>query len=212
MAEAAEKATTPRYITLLQAAERVGREELKSALIEGRLLAGDKANWTNFEELARFLDGFALRGAAQADLDAILAISRGAAIPPRSWRRWFAAGSVDWETGKIVRMFADRVVIYQPVLLNADVPAPFPEREPPPDVPPASETHLTPTARWIASEALRLKMTREIHKGTRITDFAKLLETNMRAAAAADGTLRPVGWLHIKNMLPRWGLWPVSSI
>jgi hypothetical protein len=123
VAKAEEKATTPRFLTLPQAAERVTREELQLGLEEGRLLATDRENWAFCEELDRFREEFALRGVSQADLDAVRAISRRAPIPPQSWWRWFADGSVNWQTGEIVRPFFDRTVIYRPVLRSEDVPA-----------------------------------------------------------------------------------------
>jgi hypothetical protein len=68
------------------------------------------------------------------------------------------------------------------------------------------------TKRWIVAEAKRLKDTGEIKEGIRITAFAKLLEKRMREAAKSDNSIGPVRWPHIKNMLPRWGLWPITSI
>ena len=34
----------------------------------------------------------------------------------------------------------------------------------------------------------------------------------MKAAAPTNDSIRLVGWRHIKNKLPEWGLWPISSI
>ena len=68
------------------------------------------------------------------------------------------------------------------------------------------------TKTWIAAEARRMKAAGEIPPDIRITDFARELECRMEKAPEKDRSLRPVGWRHIKNMLPRWGLWPVSCI
>ena len=78
---------------------------------------------------------------------------------------------------------------------------------PPPKAP-------TGAGAWIKSEVLRMKAAGEISEGTRIsiTDFAKLLEKRLKAAARADNSLRVVGWRHIKNSLPGLRLWPISSI
>ena len=65
---------------------------------------------------------------------------------------------------------------------------------------------------WIVQEARRMKAAGEISDGIKITDLAKELERRMKAAAAIDRSLRAVGWRYIKNMLPVWGCWPVSSI
>jgi hypothetical protein len=75
-------------------------------------------------------------------------------------------------------------------------------------------TTTTPTGAgvWIKAEAARLKAAGKISDGMRITHMAKLLEKRLKAAAVADRSLRPVSWRHIKNCLPDWGLWPVSSI
>jgi hypothetical protein len=70
----------------------------------------------------------------------------------------------------------------------------------------------TPTVRWVTGEARRLKAAGKIDESIQITDFAKLLEENMEKAAKTDKTLKPVKWQHIKNSLPAWGLWPVTSI
>ena len=69
---------------------------------------------------------------------------------------------------------------------------------------------------WVTDEAKRLKKDNKIPADAkrRPTEFAKLLERQLRAAADADKTksIRLVGWQHIKNMLSDWGLWPVESI
>lgn len=132
MAKADQKATTPRFLTLPEAAVRIGREELEVALIEGRLLAWQREDWARFEELDRFCHGFALRGVSRDDLDAVRAISRGFAIPTQSWRRWFADGSVNFATGEIARLFEGyhRVVIFRPVLQSADIPTQSRRRPP----------------------------------------------------------------------------------
>ena len=57
-----------------------------------------------------------------------------------------------------------------------------------------------------------MKAAGEIPDGIKITDFAKKLEGRMKIAAAADRSLRAVKWRFIKNKLPEWDLWPVSSI
>ena len=47
---------------------------------------------------------------------------------------------------------------------------------------------------------------------TKITDFARELESRMRKAAARDKSLRPIKLRSIKNRLRDWGLWPATSI
>jgi hypothetical protein len=68
------------------------------------------------------------------------------------------------------------------------------------------------TKNWIEAEAKRLQAAGELNEGTRITDFAKLLADRMDKAHETDKSIRPVGWRYIKNMLPNWGLWPITSI
>ena len=65
---------------------------------------------------------------------------------------------------------------------------------------------------WIAAEAKRMKMAGKIPSDIKITHFAKELERRMKAAAPTNDSIRLVGWRHIKNKLPEWGLWPISSI
>lgn len=69
----------------------------------------------------------------------------------------------------------------------------------------------TGTKTWIVAEAKRLKAAGEVDEGTRITDFAKLLEERMREVWKTDKSIKPVGWRHIKHTLPQLGLWPVRS-
>jgi hypothetical protein len=74
-------------------------------------------------------------------------------------------------------------------------------------------TKRNSTVGWVTAEAQRMKATGEINESTSITDFAKQLADRMSAAPDATGeSIKPVGWRHIKNMLPAWGLWPVTSI
>ena len=75
----------------------------------------------------------------------------------------------------------------------------------------ASAPKAQGTAAWIGAEVARMKVAGELREDLRITDFAKLLEKRLRTAAKADQSLRAVRWQHIKNSLPDWGLWPVSS-
>jgi hypothetical protein len=70
----------------------------------------------------------------------------------------------------------------------------------------------TAATSWVRAEAQRLKAAGKIPKGIHITDLAKLLATQMSKAARTDPSIRPVGWKHIKNELPGWGLWPISLI
>jgi hypothetical protein len=68
------------------------------------------------------------------------------------------------------------------------------------------------TAAWAAGEASRMKKAGEIPPDIRITNFAQKLADRMKKAAEKDRSIRPVGKGHIKNMLPKWGLWPISLI
>jgi hypothetical protein len=68
----------------------------------------------------------------------------------------------------------------------------------------------TTTKSWIEAEVRRMKSDGEIP--ARISDFAKALERLMHTAARLGPSIRPVGWRHIKNQLPNWGLWPIDRI
>jgi hypothetical protein len=72
-----------------------------------------------------------------------------------------------------------------------------------------SKTSQSTTARWIAGEVTRMKEAGEISADIRITGLAKRLAKRMEKAAQTDNSLRWVGWRHIKNSLPTWGLWPI---
>jgi hypothetical protein len=67
-----------------------------------------------------------------------------------------------------------------------------------------------PTKRWIAAEVERMTQDGKIPAGISITEFARLLAGRMQKAAKADSSIHPVGWGHIKNMLPGLGLWPIK--
>jgi len=63
------------------------------------------------------------------------------------------------------------------------------------------------TQEWATAEAIRLiKANKILAKEKRhISHFAKLLEK-------AEANKSSIGWRHLKNMLPKWNLWPVESI
>jgi hypothetical protein len=65
---------------------------------------------------------------------------------------------------------------------------------------------------WIVAEAKHMKYCDEIREGMTKTNFAKDLARRMGTAFASGRAPRPVGYLHIKNKLFAWGLWPISSI
>jgi hypothetical protein len=66
--------------------------------------------------------------------------------------------------------------------------------------------------KWIAAKAKEMKAANKIPQDITISDFARELASQMRKAAPSDTSLRPIGWKSIKNRLPEWGLWPVTSI
>jgi hypothetical protein len=75
------------------------------------------------------------------------------------------------------------------------------------------------TQEWVTAEAIRLKKAGEIPADAKryISHFAQLLAKAMeeaaeKAAETNESSFRSVGWRHIKNMLPKWKLWPVESI
>jgi hypothetical protein len=69
-----------------------------------------------------------------------------------------------------------------------------------------------PTKVWITKELKKMKATGELPNDIRITDLAKILKDCMDAAAKAGHVRRSVGWRHIQNELPKWGLWPINKI
>jgi hypothetical protein len=219
VAKAAKKATTSRFITLLQAKARIGWDELQFALETGRLLAYQTEDWARFEELHHdhIRRDLKLQGARQEDFDAVRAGAIGypASIPRQSWRRWFAEGSVNRRTGKVIRRFVDRgrviEVTFQPVLLNTDVP----ERRPAAQPTAAAQTVVNaadqaatkyPLFRWLENEVRELKRTGKLPD--QITACARLLEPRLSKAADSDKTLRRAKVRHIENMLRTWGLFP----
>jgi hypothetical protein len=153
--------TTSRFVTLSQAAQQLGLEELEFLLVEERLQAWQREGRPRFEELDRFRREFALRGVPQEDLDAVYAISIGASIPARSWRRWFYDGSINLQNGEITRFFPGPYsgappleVIFRLVLQSIDVLARLPRS--PVEETPAVENRPAPSnppAQTIATEA-----------------------------------------------------------
>lgn len=75
---------------------------------------------------------------------------------------------------------------------------------------PAHEEAAATAKRWIEQEVGRMKRADEIP--STITEFARELASRMKEAVRAGDLDKAVGWRYIKNMLPKWGLWPVSSI
>ena len=83
---------------------------------------------------------------------------------------------------------------------------------------PASPREVT-AKEWITDEARRLKRLDKIPVGITKsrggkTEFAILLEANMKAAARTDHSISisPVGWEYIRNHLQEWALWPIADI
>jgi hypothetical protein len=74
------------------------------------------------------------------------------------------------------------------------------------------EVQEAKSAEWIAADAKKMKAENKIPPDIRISKFARDLEGRMRKAAERNKSLRPIGWRSIKNRLPEWGLWPVTSI
>jgi hypothetical protein len=70
------------------------------------------------------------------------------------------------------------------------------------------------TQEWVTAEAIQLKKDNKIPANARqhISHFAKLLANRMDKAAETNKLIRPRKWEHIKNMLPKWKLWPIESI
>jgi hypothetical protein len=101
-----------------------------------------------------------------------------------------------------------------PETASNEVPAPsVPESAPEPrDRGTETEQPTDPTKVWIAEKAGKLKGAGKIPADIRITALAKMLEGELCEAHKVDHSIKTVGWRHIKNMLPTWGLWPVSKI
>ncbi len=120
----------------------------------------------------------------------------------------FASGRVDVDSDEQLEDFSYHYFLREsdvrlwPITGGASAPTDHPNLD----------TGVTGTSTWIAGEAHRLKVAGKIREGMRITDLARLLEKRMSDAADTDKSLRKVGWRHIKNNLPAWGLWPISLI
>jgi hypothetical protein len=71
---------------------------------------------------------------------------------------------------------------------------------------------VSATGAWVINMVKRKKAVGEIPANIRITAFAKLIHGWMGKMAKSDATVPRVGWKYIKNSLPAWGLWPISSI
>lgn len=68
---------------------------------------------------------------------------------------------------------------------------------------PAADVGGDDTYDRVAVEVRRMKEAGELDPSMRITAFARKIES---------GIGRIVGWQYIKNSLPGWGFWPISSI
>jgi hypothetical protein len=74
--------------------------------------------------------------------------------------------------------------------------------------PPSDED--TDTASVVAAAARQMKKDGTIP--AKITSFAKAIMNAIDERRKADPSIKHVGWPHIKNQLPGWGLWPASKI
>jgi hypothetical protein len=78
---------------------------------------------------------------------------------------------------------------------------------------PKFEIATKATSKFVTEEARRMKAAGEIDKKIKITAFAKELANRMKVAHnRGDQSIKPVGYLYIKNMLRQWGLWPIEAI
>lgn len=124
--------------------------------------------------------------------------ARGNASPASDREFWRFGPKVDYEEGSGRTMYVPGPSYYGITVSAAHVHALLPEQ--------------SGSKAWIAAEARRMKVAGEIPDGIGITDFARLIGKQMIKANHADPTVPLVDWPHIKNNLPTWGLWPVSSI
>jgi hypothetical protein len=119
---------------------------------------------------------------------------------------WSAGLKIDWEGDGACELFViDGAQALGIKVSRAHLLALLPED-------PREHREARGAGAWIAQEASRMKAAGEISDGIKITDLARELERRMKAAAAVDRSFRAVKWGYIKNKLPEWGLWPVSSI
>jgi hypothetical protein len=114
---------TSRFFGIEQAARRLGNQETEYCLVEGTLPAWQRKDFLKFEELDRFREGLLQRGVHRDHLDAVRAAVQGAPIPGRCWRRWFAMGIVNLETGTVALQFPGyrHAVVFQPQVQSTDV-------------------------------------------------------------------------------------------
>jgi hypothetical protein len=118
---------------------------------------------------------------------------------------WRANLEINWEENSAREMYwGGGTSAYGITVPRADVLAQLPKE---PNA--QNEVSSGATKTWIAAEFKRMKPD-EIP--LRISDFARELAKRMRKAAKTDSSVHPVTWQHIKNQLPGWGLWPISSI
>jgi hypothetical protein len=121
---------------------------------------------------------------------------------------WRLGPLVDWNESFARTQFLPGPRFYRIELLRVDVVALLPGKP----VVGGAVNGFTPTKIWAAEEAKRMKGAGKIPEGIGISDFARELETRMAAAAKTDDPVRPVTWMHIKNHLREWGLWPINKI
>ena len=76
----------------------------------------------------------------------------------------------------------------------------------------AADADGASTQTWIRAEVKRMKVAGEIRPGIKITYFARDLKRRMDKAVHAGTAKKSVTWRYIKDSLPHWGLWPISSI
>jgi hypothetical protein len=123
---------------------------------------------------------------------------------PTSDREFWRFGpKVDYEESSARTMYVPGPSYYGITVSRAHVVALLPEET-------GEHEEAAASKVWIAAEARRMKAAGEIP--TKITDFARDLARRMRKAADADRSIRPIKWESIRNMLPKWDLWPVTLI
>jgi hypothetical protein len=132
--------------------------------------------------------------------DAYAAYSEG---DPAFWRTGL---EINWEEGWASEMYVvGGTSAYGIRVVREDVLALLPEQPGEHE-----EASASATSKWITEEARRMNRAGKIP--TKITAFANELEQRMGEAVRAGTVKKAVGWRYIKNKLPAWGLWPISSI
>jgi hypothetical protein len=192
---------------LVFATEHLGSEALAKKRLREWLVAG-KVPWSCMEWKGLDAEQLAKRRREKEqkwDTSGVHLSVPSAAYHQGDPRFWSARLVIDWEDNGARELARDGAQALGIRVSSTHLSALLPNES-------RENGKVTGAGQWITAEVRRMRAANEIPPNIRISALARYLERRMLKAAATGKFLRPITWRSIKNKLPEWGLWPITSI